>query len=185
MSSVNKLGKNIAFYYYGDDHMVINIYKYIKGCIKDNVYVYLNIEDRLYNLLYKFLDDTEKLMICNGTMENIVLNSDFEIVKEFLARYRDNKIESGFSDVRFIIDVKGIINSNSKLLFKDFSNYLYDICLNNNMIALLLYDFGDYMNNGKIIDKDIIKLSYINHTHRMFADEIIPIEEFINNKNLA
>lgn len=185
MSNVNKLGKNIAFYYYGDDHMVINIYKYIKGCIKDNVYVYLNIEDRLYDLLYKFLDDTERLMICNKTIENIVLNNDFETIKEFLARYRDNKIGSGFSDVRFIIDVKGIINSSGKLLFKELSNFLYDICLNNHINVLQLYDFGNYMNNGKIIDKDIIKLSYINHTHRMFADEIIPIEEFMDNTNLA
>ena len=40
MSNVNKLGKNIAFYYYGDDHMIINIYNYIKGCITDDVYVY-------------------------------------------------------------------------------------------------------------------------------------------------
>ncbi|GAA0120874.1 MULTISPECIES: hypothetical protein [Clostridium] len=185
MSNVNKLGKNIAFYYYGDDHMIINIYNYIKGCIKDNVYVYLNIEDRLYNLLYNFLEDTEKLMVCNKTIDNITLNSDFEAIKEFLARYRDNKIESGFSDVRFVIDVKGIINSSGKVLFKELSNSLYDICLYNNMTVLMLYDFGNYMNNGKIIDKDIIKLSYINHSHRMFADDIIPIEEFMNNTNLA
>ena len=41
--------------------MIINIYNYIKGCIKDNVYVLLNIEDRLYNLLYNFLEDTGKI----------------------------------------------------------------------------------------------------------------------------
>ena len=70
-------------------------------------------------------------MVCNKTIDNITLNSDFEAIKEFLARYRDNKIESGFSDVRFVIDVKGIINSSGKVLFKELSNSLYDICLYN------------------------------------------------------
>lgn len=178
-------GKNISFYYCGNDHMLINLYKYIKNNIKNNIFIYLNINNKIYELLQDYLEDTEKIMVCNNNMKNIILDNNEKTIEEFLNRYKDEKIEKGFSSVKFIFDVKNIVNNSGKLVFEEFSNNIYNIIHRNNMEMLFLYDFEDYLNNGNIINEQIIKLSYVNHTHRMFSDEIITIDEFKINKNLA
>lgn len=185
MGISKEIGKNITFYYYGNDHMTINLYKYIKTNIENNVYMYLNVDDKTYKLLNEQLNATEKIMVKNDNMKNIVFEGNKNILEDFFYRYKDEKINCGFSDIKFIIDAKYIIDNSGRNLFIKFIENLYEVTQNMPVTVLVLYDFEDYTQGGKTIDKELIKLSYIKHTHRMFVNEIIPMQEFITSKNLA
>ncbi|MGG7165421.1 hypothetical protein [Clostridium ihumii] len=178
-------GKSITFYYYGNDHMTINLYKYIKTNIENNVFMYLNLEDKTYDLLNEFLQNTEKLMVKNDSIQNVIFEDEKYVLEDFLKRYRDDKISLGFYNVIFVIDARYIIENSSKEVFKRLIENIYEITLNNDITVLVLYDFEDYTRDAKYIDKEIIRLSYDKHSHRMFVNEIIPMYEFVNTKSLA
>ncbi|GAA0115559.1 hypothetical protein [Clostridium senegalense] len=179
------IGKSITFYYCGIDHMLINMYKYIKSNMEQNVFIYLNVENKAFKLLNEFLNDTEKTMIKNDNMKNIVFEGEKNVLEDFLKRYKDEKMNCGFSDVILIIDAKYIIENSSKNLFIKFIENLYDVIQHMPITVLVLYDFEDYIQERKIIDKEIIKVSYEKHSHRMFVNDIIPMKEFITKKSLA
>ncbi|WP_291572197.1 MEDS domain-containing protein [Clostridium sp. UBA4548] len=182
------LGKHISFYYYGEDHMVINLYKFIKDSIINNNFVFLYIEDDVYQLVLDSLTDTEKYMVGKIDLEKIIMNNNKntnEFICKCLNNYKSQKLEQGFINTKFIFDAKKIIHGTSINLFKAFANYCFDAVERERIDILTLYDFGEYMLKGKYINDEVIKVSYLEHTHRMFANDILPIKEFENQRCLA
>jgi len=76
----NYCSKNICFYYYGEDHLVINLYRYIKQQIESNNYVYIYVDEETYKLLINNLDVNERRMIENINMSNILMSSYNETI---------------------------------------------------------------------------------------------------------
>jgi MEDS: MEthanogen/methylotroph, DcmR Sensory domain len=182
------LGKHISFYYYGEDHMVINLYKYIKNSMENNNFIFLDIEDSVYNLLFDSLNETEKYMVGKINIENIIISNNknnSEFIRKCMSNYKLQKTEQGFTNVRFIFDAKKIIENTSKELFKTFANYCFNVIEEEKIDILTMYDFGEYMTKGKYISDEIIKVSYAEHSHRMFANEILSTREFEEEKHLA
>jgi hypothetical protein len=182
------LGKHISFYYYGEDHMIINLYKYIKNSMEHNNFIFLDIEQSIYELLLDSLNETEKYMISRINIDNIIINNNknnSEFIKKCMTNYKLQKMEQGFTNVKFIFDAKKIIENTSKELFKSFAGYCFNVIEDEKIDILTVYDFGEYMTKGKYINDEIIKLSYVEHSHRMFANDILPIREFEHEKHLA
>ncbi|MEG1255682.1 MEDS domain-containing protein [Clostridium sp.] len=186
----NFFGKNICFYYYGEDHLVMNLYKYIKQQIENNNYVYLYVGDDIHKLLLNNLDENEKNMVELIDVEKSILNSrtistGFSSTSIYLNNLKSKVISKGFWGVNFIIDSSKLLNTTCESTFMDFIKELSIICEKNQLNILACYDFLDYINRGKTINENIMKSSYDYHDYRMFGNEIIPIENFKINSNLA
>lgn len=184
----NKSGKHISFYYYGQDHMVLNLYKFIKASLESNNFIYLYIDKSTYELLLSTLDDIERQMIDRFNIENIIIydkENSFDALEECLSIYKNKKIKEGYNGIKFIFDAKLIIENTNKNLFKYFLSSCMKTCNSTFIDILTLYDFGEYMAKNKVINDEIIKLSYIDHSHRLFANEVISIDEFQSDKCLA
>lgn len=184
----NKSGKHISFYYYGQDHMVLNLYKFIKASLESNNFIYLYIDKSTYELLLSTLDDTEKQMIDKFNVENIIIcdkENNYDVLQDSLNEYKSKKIKEGYNGIKYIFDARLIIENTTKNLFKYFLSSCMKTCNNTFIDILTLYDFGEYMAKNKVINDEIIKLSYIDHSHRLFANEVISIDEFQSDKCLA
>ena len=48
-------GTHTTFYYYGEQHLLVNLYFYINEGIKNNELIYISMEEELYNKLLDFL----------------------------------------------------------------------------------------------------------------------------------
>lgn len=185
---INKAGKHISFYYYGQDHLMLNLYKYVKTSLEINSYIYLYIDNHSYELLLSNLSEIEKNMVGKIDLDTVIAsnyNKDNQFMTKCLKNYIKQKINIGYHKVGFIFDTKKIIESTSKELFKSIVSFSNKFSNEEGLDILSIYDFGEYMMKGKTIDDEIIKISYVEHTHRMFANEILPIDEFKNEKNLA
>jgi len=176
----NCCGKNICFYYYGEDHLVINLYKYIKQQIENNNYVYLYVDEDIYKLLTNNLDSNERLMIENIKMSSILMSSYNENINSTMISkfFRDLKAKASNSGAK-------ILNNTCNTIFQEFIKALSNICEEERIDILTCYDFLDYVNRGKTITEDIMRGSYKYHDYRMFGNEILPIESFQVDSNIV
>jgi hypothetical protein len=186
----NYCSKNICFYYYGEDHLVINLYRYIKQQIESNNYVYIYVDEETYKLLINNLDVNERRMIENINMSNILMSSYNEtinsnMISKFIRELKNKASNSGFWGTHFILDGARILNSTCNTIFQEFIKSLSGICEEEHMDILMCYDFLDYINRGKTITENIMKSSYKYHDYRMFGDEILPIESFQIESNIV
>ena len=186
----NRSNKNISFYYYGQDHFILNVYKFIKSQIEKNNYVFLHCDDNLYNMLIRNLDSNEKNMVGRISLDKIIMNPFFSMtnykgednplkeIKEFI-------YEGGFWGGNLIIDASCLIDSVGASSFLECIGNLSFICKENNFNALTCYDFSDYINRNKRINEDIIKASYSFHQFRFYANKVISSDNFNIDENLA
>lgn len=174
-------GKNICFYYYGEDHLVVNLFKYIKQNIENNILIYINAPEIVFSMINNNLNKNEQEMVRRINFKKQLMNFSTSIADN-LTKLKKDALSEGFWGISIIIDASEIINNSSSPLFEE---YLKSIALGCNTVKcniLVCYDFIDYINRGKLITEDIMKLSYRYHTHRMFGNEIVPVENFILNK---
>ncbi|HAK42354.1 MAG TPA: hypothetical protein DCM59_06130 [Clostridium sp.] len=186
----NYYGKNICFYYYGEDHLVINLYRYIKQQIENNNYVYLYVDEEIYKLLINNLDINERTMIENLDISNVLMSSYDEAlnskrISKFLREFKAKASDLGFWGANFILDSVKILNNTCNTIFQEFTKTLSSLCEKEHIDVLTCYDFLDYVNKGKIITEDIMKFSYKYHDYRMFGNEILPIESFQIEGNIV
>ncbi len=186
----NFYGKNICFYYYGEDHLVMNLYKYIKQQVENNNFVYMYIDEDIYKILINNLDTNEKSMVENINIEKLLYTASKDEfttspLSKFLNDLNRKSLEQGFWRVNFIFDSSRLLTTSCKSTFLDCIKEISSICLDNQVNVLTCYDFLDYINRGKIISETIMKYSYTYHDYRMFGNDIIPIENFNINRNIG
>lgn len=182
-------GKNICFYYYGEDHLVVNLFKYIKQNIENNILIYINASETIFSMINNNLNKNEQGMVrrINFKKELLASSSSNEhtdkiTITDNLSQLKKAATSEGFWGISLIIDASEILSNSSITLYEE---YLKATALGCNTIKcniLICYDFIDYINRGKLITEEVMKLSYKYHTHRMFGSEIVPVENFILNK---
>lgn len=79
----NIFGTHSTFYYYGNQHLFINMYFYIIEGLKNNELIYLFMEGSIYNELLEFLKSN------NVSLEHV----KFKNVKELIKGNRDGGLE--------------------------------------------------------------------------------------------
>ncbi|MDU1412593.1 MAG: MEDS domain-containing protein [Clostridium sp.] len=181
-------GKNICFYYYGVDHLVMNLYKYIKQNLENNICIYLYINKSVYDMLMNNLDENEKKMIYLVNIEKEILNvgtSCKDSVETNIKKIKKKALDNGYWGMSLIVDASKILSNTCNSMYEEFLMTLSKICSNEKMNILTCYDFIDYMERGKYINENIMKLSYEFHTFRMFGNEIIPVENFVLHDTTA
>lgn len=174
-------GKNICFYYYGEDHLVVNLFKYIKQNIENNILIYINAPETVFSMINNNLNKNEQEMVRRINFKKQLMNFSTSIADN-LTKLKKDALSDGFWGISIIIDASEIINNSSSPLFEEYLKSIASGCNTIKCNILVCYDFIDYINRGKLITEDIMKLSYRYHTHRMFGNEIVPVENFILNR---
>ncbi|MEG2935654.1 MAG: MEDS domain-containing protein [Clostridium sp.] len=182
----NRCEQNISFYYYGQEHLILNVYKYIKGQVEQNNFVFLYCDDNITDMMNKNLNVNEQEMVGKIELDKVVINAlstlrDLNSLNEKIEFLKENGFWGGVIvvDAAFLIDHVGEIN------FLEYIKTLSNVCKENNLNIMTCYDFSDYINRGKKINEEIIKASYIHHDYRLYANKIMDAEKFNIYSNLA
>lgn len=179
----NNHNQNITFYYYGQEHLILNIYKYIRSQIEENTYVFLCCHKDISTMIKKSFNSNEHEMMSTIKFDNIILEIILSL-KELthpnfaMSKLNDFITEKGFLGGAIVIDATYLIKSIGELNFLEYLKLISNICNENNLSVMTCYDFSDYINYGKVINETIIRNSYLNHDYRFYSNKIINIEEF-------
>lgn len=171
MKEKNLFGVHSAFYYYGIDHLIVNMYQYIKDGIDNNQYIYLCLKANSYNLLLTHFTEEEKKHISiftASTLMNLHKNGGEVTVNNALKKYEKNVFEHGYTGARFIYELSHVLKEISKADFikfeKSFSKTINEL----NISMMCLYDMYDYTNCKTIIDDELIALSKKVSDYRLY-----------------
>ncbi|WP_394870406.1 MEDS domain-containing protein [Clostridium butyricum] len=162
-------GTHTTLYYYGEQHLLVNLYFYINEGIKNNELIYISMEEDLYNKLLDFF------RINNISTENI----KFRNVKELILGHKkggfnglvetamgilgSSNIEK-YNGLRWIGQPSFAIKGTSENDFLEMEEDLNKFIKNMNVALLCVYDAYDYMHKGKIINKKVIEESFKTHS---------------------
>lgn len=182
--------ENISFYYYGQDHLILNIYKYIKSKIEENNYVFLYCDSDMSNMININLNANEQEMVGDIKLDNIIINSsgsshEATSYEAAMKDIKDKLEKEGFWGGVIVLEATFLIKSIGEINFLEFLKELSDISKANNLSIITCYDFSDYINRGKTINEEVIKASYLNHEYRLYGNKVLEAENFNNYLNLA
>lgn len=173
----NIFGTHATFYYYGNQHLFINMYFYILEGIKNNELIYLFMEEIIYNELLEFLKSN------NVSLEHIKFKNVRELIKgnrehglkglkeEIQKIGLDDEVQK-YSGIRWIGQPSCAIRNNSEREFLEFEKNLTEALCNVNASLLCIYDAYDYMHERKFISGTVIKESLDTHNY-IFKDLVL------------
>jgi hypothetical protein len=174
----NFWGLHSVFYYYGVDHLLVNMYQYIKDGIDNNEYIYLNLEESSFNLLINYFTEDEKKHIGIFTASVLInlYKSGREItVKKALKKFEKNVFDHGYTGARFICQLSHVLKEISKADFIEFEKPLSKIINGLNISMMCLYDMYDYINNKTIIDDELMAMSKEVFNYRLYQMKLCKI----------
>ncbi|RMC92848.1 hypothetical protein D9O40_19305 [Clostridium autoethanogenum] len=171
-------GLNSSFYYFGLEHLIINMCQYIKEGIerKEKICVYTDLK------LYK------KLLKCVDTKNNCVEYVDMtQVINEYpklkvnnirreVLKYIDKINKEGYVGVRFIIQVDYAIYNTSQNNFLNFNRNILNIILEMSASCMCIYNFEDYLKNKRFINEKVIKESYKIHNYRLYNRKLVSVK---------
>ncbi len=160
--------RHIAFYYYGFEHLLLNLYYYAQDAITNNELIRLSVSQELYenikiNFIYKeglpdkYFEYKPAIKKINNATSN------YYKLKTHFNKSTKAALNKGFNGIRCIGDIKYEIEKTSKEKVLMGEKKLTNIFKNINGSMLCLYDIEDYAKNKVTIDDEVIKASY--HTH--------------------
>lgn len=172
----NVFGTHTTLYYYGEQHLFINLYFYINEGIKNNELIYISMEENLYNELLDFLK------INKVSIENIKFKSVKELIlgnkkggltglNEAVTSILENSNIEKYTGLRWIGQPSYAIEGTSQKDFLDMEVNLNEFIKNMNAGLLCVYDTYDYIHKGKVINETVIQESL--HTHSFVLNNFI------------
>lgn len=168
-----KFGNHCVFYYFGNDHLIVNMYKYIKDCIERNEYVYLCVEPKLYDRVCECLDKYVKHISYFDINRIVSLHKEVgnKAVKTEFRECEDNIYARGYSGIRIIGQISYIMKDSLLEDFLSFEENLEELIHDLKISCMCLYDFEEYIKH-RISGDTLIKQSLSTHTHRLFKGQI-------------
>jgi len=163
-------GCHLSFYYYGEAHLIMNMCSYIIRGLQKKEMVYVSMDSGIFENLKGMLKRSgikDNSVQFYPVEELIKLNSQegLEALKHKVARFGQRALDDGYSGIRWIGQPSYAIKKTSKSDFLKFESALTHAVENSPVSILCIYDSYDFMNEGEIIDEDIIKDSLSTHTH--------------------
>lgn len=165
----NVFGTHTTLYYYGEQHLLVDLYFYIKEGIKNNELIYVSMEENLYNKLLDFLKDNKV------SIENIKFKSVKELIlghkkggfiglKETAISILGNSNIEKYNGLRWIGQPSFAIQGTSEKDFLDMEVDLNIFIKDMNASLLCVYDAYDYIHEGRIINETVIEESLQTHS---------------------
>lgn len=175
MNEHKQSGIHCVFYYYGAEHLAINIYDYVNKGIKKNELVYLCVEPEIYKTIFKYLQKhNNQIEILNiACLINKYNTNDIEELLTSFSSYKELAREKGYSSIRIVNQVNYLLSSISQDQFMDFDNLLNKVVEKLNISVMCAYDFDDYLNKKQLIDDTLMNQSFRVHDHRFYNFRMI------------
>ncbi|KDR96641.1 Spo0E like sporulation regulatory protein [Peptoclostridium litorale DSM 5388] len=170
-------GCHLSFYYYGEVHLTMNMCSYIIKGIQQGEIVYVSMDEKVFKNLKGMLNrsgiDDERVQFY-PVEKLIMLNSKEgrDVLREQVSKFGINAVQKGYTGIRWIGQPSYAIKKTSKNDFLKFESSLSHAVGGSNVSILCIYDLYDYINDGLIIDNDIIEDSFSTHTHLLSEYEI-------------
>lgn len=186
MDKNNVFGFHSSFYYFGLQHLILNMYSYIKDGIDKNEKIYMCVEPEVYSELMRYLSDVYQFGYIKNFSAHKVINycnkSKLNEIRTKLSGYIDEVVEAGYSGIRFIVQTDYIILETSRGCFMNFNKSVSHIILGLKASFMTLYDFEDYLKYKYMIDDEVILQSYKVHSHRLYSGNLeISMDSIIQN----
>lgn len=171
-------GFNSSFYYFGIEHLIINMCQYINDGIerKEKICAYMDL--KLYKKLLKYVGTKNKCIeYVNMTQ---VISEYFKLgvskVKKELLEHISQVNKEGYVGLRYIIQADYAIFYTSQDKLLNFNRNVLNIISGINVSCMCIYNFEDYMASRKFINEKVIKESYKIHNYRLYNRKLIYIK---------
>lgn len=142
-------GNHAAFYYYGEQHLLVSLFNYIMKIQESNQMIIASITNELYTNLKQDLSYPNNLVYVDPKRALEIIQSD----------YVNELIMKGYKSVIWIIQASYIISQSSKNYFFELVETICNIN-SNHLISLIAYDFEDYLTKQSFIDDVVYKNSF-------------------------
>ncbi|MFL0194376.1 MEDS domain-containing protein [Clostridium sp. WILCCON 0269] len=176
MSENNIFGFHSSFYYFGLEHLVLNMYNYVRDGISKNEKIYVCMAPKVYRELMKYVLDTYECTDIENFSASKIINCYKELrpdeVKLKFSRHIDEINKDGYKAVRFIVQTDYMILSTSREDFLNFNRAMLNIISGLRASFMCLYDFEDYLNAKHTIDDKVILESYKIHPYRLYNGKL-------------
>jgi len=173
-------GFHAVFYYYGIEHLLINMHHYIKNAIDNNDYVYLCLEENSFNLLLNYFTEDEKKhigILTVSSLINLFKSEGKNTVNKALDKYIKNVFEYDCIGTGIICDSTHILKEISKTDFIKFQEFLSKGINGLNISIMSLYDMYDYINFKAIIDDELMAISQQVSDYRLYQMKLCKINK--------
>jgi hypothetical protein len=164
------LGTHSCFYYWGIEHLLINLTNYINCANKNKEKVFIFLDPEIFETLL------ERLKLEKISIDTIVKFSVLDLIslyqtsgagalKSQIHMYEKEIIDAGYSGFRMIGQPSYVLSSASKHEFLSLESALSKTFNGTLASALCVYDFNDFMNEKKYITDEIIQESVKSHSN--------------------
>ncbi len=145
-----------VFYYYGIEHLLVNLYQYIKPAIEKKERIILYVEPKVFGKLLSELNFTRQ------SLDRI----NYKSLKGLVFNNVDKQIEQIFAGqpTKCVVQASYVIREAGKEKLPVMEKQLNKIVdARRNTSVLCMYDFEDYMKEKKVIDEEVMELSRNSH----------------------
>lgn len=174
-------GIHCVFYYYGVEHLIVNVYDYITKGIEKNELVYLCMEPKIHKDTLSYLEryNTQIQPLNISYLINAYNNKDMKCLLKDFSNYERAAKEKGYTGIRIVNQVNYLLKNISNDQLLSFDNLLNEIAGKLNISIMCAYDFDDYVNKKQLVNDALIKQSFKVHNHRFYNFKIIENTEYI------
>lgn len=166
----NIAGKHSMFFYYGKEHLLVCLAKYLKQGIDKNEFCPIFIRPDWFQALFSYLSH----VILPG--RNVIHYPMNDMLESFMnggsIGFREKVLEmekwakgEGFNGIRMVGQCSYAIELSSKSNFLKFEKATNDAFSGTKVSGLCIYDFYDFINTSKYIEDDILCDSFKTHTY--------------------
>lgn len=174
------LGTHACFYYYGSDHLVVNMYNFIIEGIAKNEAVWVSMECDLYEALLALL---RKKDVCTDgirlvrTKAFITAHQKAGVfgLKKMVRSLASTAEENGYKGIRWILQPTCAIRETSKQDFLSLESDLTKALKGTDVALICVYDFYDFMNQQETIDEELISFSEKAHSYRLYCSKYVKL----------
>lgn len=158
----------IALYYYGIDHLNINLKHLIQQEMKNNKLTLFFLGDELQqNISHHWMPEISQKagLIMESPLTYTVQSEESLIIKHNADRILIDALNDGYSGVTWFIEAKQLIKESSKSCFLNWQSNMSQYFKDSKCSVINVFDFEDYLGQQKFIDQEIIDSSLKAHQY--------------------
>lgn len=173
-------GIHSTFYYYGLEHLLINLIPYIKYGVENNELITVSLSNDIFDKLMELLDIygiDKSGVIFFPVKDMVIANNENGIdgLRKLLSKLLSEVEKNNFKGARVIGQPSFAIGETSKEDFLKLEEVLNEAFIGMKASGLCIYDAFDYTHNRDFIDEDIIKNSLNTHSHLLHNNTLSKI----------
>lgn len=173
-------GIHSTFYYYGIEHLFINLLPYIKSGVENNELVTVSLSKDIFDKLMELLDfyGIDKSAVIFFPVKSMVIANNengIDGLRKLLSTLLKEVESNNYKGARVIGQPSFAIGETSKEDFLKLEEVLNDAFVGMKASGLCIYDAYDYTHNREFIDDDIIKSSLATHSYILHNNSLSKI----------